>query len=247
MSLFSRIFLLNLCVLSTAWAAPPVLHIALGETKMPYVSSENQSGIEYDIVTQALKLAGYQVNVEYLPNKRAQLEFRDGQLDVAISNTGNTLSEPYIAYQNMAITLCQKQINIDSIKALARYQVTAFHNANQYLGADFARIAANKSNYREVSPQQLMNRMLLADRVHVAIGDINIFKYEHKKIDPLGKQALCSFAVFPPTLYRLEFREPKVRDRFNVALKYLREQGIYEQLARKYGMPLDQNRPYFKP
>ena len=247
MSLFPRFFLLYLCCLSTAWAAPPVLHVALGETKMPYVSSDNQSGIEYDIVTQALRLAGYKVKIEYLPNKRALLEFRDGQLDGVISNTGNYLSEPYIAYQNMAITLCQKQINIDSIKALAPYQVTAFHNASQYLGADFAKIASNKINYRELSPQKLMNRMLLAARFDVAISDINIFKYEHKKIDPLGNQALCPFAIFPPTLYRLEFREPIVRDRFNVALKNFREQGLYEQLAKKYGMPLDQNRPYFKP
>ena len=224
-----------------------MLHIALGETKMPYVSSENQSGIEYDIVTQALKLAGYQVNVDYLPNKRALLKLNDRQLDVAISNTGNHLSEPYIAYQNMAITLCKQNLSIDSVKALAPYQVAAFHNANQYLGADFAKIAASKSNYREVSPQKLMNRMLLADRVQVAISDINIFKHEHEKLDPLSQPSLCPFAIFPPTHYRLAFRDPNTRDQFNLALKTLRDQGLYEQLAKKYGMQLDHHRPYFKP
>jgi len=235
-----------LCISAPLYAAP-TLTIALGETKMPYVSAETQSGIEYDITKQALNLAGYQVKIDFLPNKRAQLKLQEGQLDAAIGNTGQYLSDPYIAYQNMAITLCKRQIRINSVPELAAFQVAAFHNANQYLGAEFAKIATNKTNYRELSPQQLMNRMLLAARVEVAISDINIFKHEHEILDPSANHTLCPFAIFPPTKYRLAFRDPIARDRFNVALKTLREQGFYEQLAKKYGMPLDQHRPYFKP
>jgi polar amino acid transport system substrate-binding protein len=242
-----RFSLICLCISTYAWAAAPTLKIALGETKMPYVSAETQSGIEYDIVTQALQRAGFTVVVDYLPNKRAQLELHEDRLDAAINNAGRYLSDPYIAYQNMAITLCSQRISIASIDALAQFQIAAFHNANQYLGADFARIAANKQRYRELSPQQLMNRMLLARRFDVAISDINIFKHVQQEIDPRANQPLCPYSIFPPTVYRLEFRDPLVRDRFNQALKALREQGLYEQLAKKYDLPLDQNRPYFKP
>lgn len=239
--------LLYVCLASSAWAASPALRIALGETKMPYVSAETQSGIEYDIVSQALQRAGYTVKFDYLPNKRAQLELHEGRLDGAINNAGRYLSEPYIAYQNMAITLCSQQISIASVDGLAPFQVIAFHNASQYLGADFARIAANKQRYRELAPQQLMNRMLLARRIDVVISDINIFKHVQQQVDPQVNQPLCSYSIFAPTLYRLEFIDPTVRDHFNLALKALREQGLYEQLAKKYDLPLDQRRPYFKP
>ena len=232
---------------SSAWSAPPVLRIALGETKMPYVSAQTRSGIEYDIVTQALKNAGYTAQLNYLPNKRAQLELQEGRLDAAISNHGMYLSEPYIAYQNMAITLCSRQAVVASVADLAHYQTAAFHNARQYLGADFAQIAKDRQRYRELSPQQLLNRMLLAQRVDVVISDINIFKHEQSLADPQAKQALCPFTIFLPTLYRLQFRDSKVRDRFNLALKGLREQGLYEQLAKKYDLLLDSHRPYFKP
>ena len=49
---------LLLGALSAHPAAQPTLRVALGETKLPYVDAEQGKGVEYDIVTQALNLAG---------------------------------------------------------------------------------------------------------------------------------------------------------------------------------------------
>ena len=72
-------------------------------------------------------------------------------------------------------------------------------------------------------------------------------KWRQREIDPKASRPLCVYSIFPPTLYRLEFNDATVRDHFNLALKALRDLGLYEQLAKKYDLPLDQHRPYFKP
>lgn len=223
------------------------LQIAIGESKLPYVSAETRSGVEYELITRALHDAGVEFEIQHLPNKRARLMFDRGQLDAAIATDGAVVSEPYIAYKNMAITLCEQRITLSKTADLAAYQTGAFNNANQFLGADFARIAADLMRYREISPQKLMNGMLMAKRIDVAIADINIFQHDQREVDPQGSKALCPFAIFAPTLYRMEFRDARLRDRFNQALGQLRANGFYEALAKKYQLPLDRQRPYFKP
>lgn len=223
------------------------LQVAIGESKLPYVSAENRSGVEYELITRTLQDAGIDFELQHLPNKRARLMFERAQLDVAIATEGAIVSEPYIAYKNMAITLCEQQIKLRKTADLAPYQTGAFNNAIQFLGADFTRIAANLMHYREISPQKLMNGMLMAKRIDVAIADINIFQHDQREVDPQGSKALCPFAIFAPTLYRLEFRDPAMRDRFNQSLSQLRASGFYEALAKKYQLPLDRQRPYFKP
>lgn len=241
--------LLEVGLLSLCWgalhAAP--LQIALGENKPPYISTETRSGVEYELVTRALQDAGIAFEIQHLPNKRARLIFSHGQLDAAVATEGNIVSEPYIVYKNMAITLCEQQIKLSKIADLAPYQTGAFNNANKFLGADFASIAADLTHYREISPQKLLNGMLMAKRIDVAVADINIFQNDQQEIDPQGSKALCPFAILPPTLYRLEFRDAALRDRFNLALAQLRANGFYEALAKKYKLPLDRQRPYFKP
>jgi len=223
------------------------LRIAVGESKLPYVSAETRSGVEYELITRTLQDAGIDFELQHLPNKRAQLMFERGQLDAAIATEGTIVSEPYIAYKNMAITLCEQQITLSKPADLAPYKTGAFNNANKFLGAEFTRVAAELAHYREISPQKLMNGMLLAKRIDVAIADINIFQLVQQEVDPQGRKPLCAFAIFAPTLYRIEFRDATLRDRFNQALAQARASGFYEALAKKYQLPLDRQRPYFKP
>lgn len=249
-TLFALIGLLFAAALSAEPVPPPplpVLQIAIGENRMPYVSVDTQSGIEYELLTRALHEAGYGIAVHFVPNKRAYLQFARGELDAIIVTEGGIVSAPYIAYRNMAITLCDQQISLHKPADLASYQTGAFNSANKFLGKDFARIAQDPKHYREVSPQKLLNRMLWAQRIDVAVADINIFQHDQAEVDPEGSKPLCPFALFAPTLYRLEFRDPTVRDRVNQALSQLRASGFYEALAKKYKAPLDKQRPYFKP
>lgn len=65
------------------------LRVAVGETKPPYVFSQEQRGVEVELITSLLKSAGYQTQMRYLPNKRAQMMLEGGALDAAISEGVN--------------------------------------------------------------------------------------------------------------------------------------------------------------
>lgn len=239
--------LLPLLALGAEPALP--LRVALGETKEPYVMAEEQRGVEYELVTAALRLAGYQPQVSFAPNKRAQEWLAAGRVDAAIANGGGYLSDPYITYQNMAITLCSHHLELSSVTDLGRHRVAAFQNARRFLGPDYAAMAAGNPDYVEQSPQIAVNRLLYSGRTDVAVADINIFLQFNDELGPGidAQPSLCPFALFPPTPYRLAFRDAAARDRFNKALRLLNRQGFYEALAKRYGLPMPQGRPSFKP
>lgn len=242
-----------LCALLPALAPAaepgPPLRVAIGETKPPYVLAEERRGVEFELVTTVLRAAGYQPQVLFAPNKRAQGWLAEGRVDAAIANDGGFLSSPYIAYQNMAITLCSHRIELNSVAELGRYRVAAFQNAQRFLGPGYAAMAAGNPNYVEQSPQIAVNRLLYSGRTDVAVADINIFQQFNDELGPGldAQQSLCPYSLFPPTLYRLAFRDEQARDRFDKALGLLAQQGFYETLAKRYGLPAPQGKPSFKP
>lgn len=253
--LLQMVWLAIACIPMPGLAAEPdqisSLRIAVGENKPPYVIAHERRGIEVELLRTIMDTAGYKTEVVFIPNKRAQLSLTIGTIDAAIAagTDRDFLSEPYIAYQNIAITLCSRHIAVDKVGDLAKFRIAAFQNAHLFLGDEFATVAANNVDYREVSPQITINRLIYAQRIDVAISDINVFHSLNRQLgaDSNSAQALCTYELFPPTLYRLAFRARDVRDRFNVALKQILQSDYYEALAKRYGMPLVRDHPYFKP
>lgn len=230
--------------------AAPVLTVALGETKPPYVVADPPSGIEYDIVSAVFVEMGYPVKMVFLPNARAHLMLTAGEVDAVIGNNGGFLSEPYIAYQNAAITLAKRNIVLNKPADLQHYRVTAFQNAHLYLGDAFAEQAKHNPDYQETSPQVNANRLLYTGRTDVVIGDVNIFHQLNQQIAMQvdTTQAVKVHRLFPPTLYRLVFRDMNLRDSFNAALKRLQATDLYAKLAQRYLQPLGAGTEvYFKP
>ncbi|GHD70571.1 substrate-binding periplasmic protein [Vogesella fluminis] len=226
----------------------PVLKVALGENKPPYIIADGARGIEYELVGSVLRAAGYQPRIVLLPNQRAQQALADGRIDAAISNNGPFVSEPYIAYRNMAITLCQRHLQPKHITELGQYRVAAFHNAQRFLGAEFAAMARANAEYVESSPQPILNNLLFTGRTDVVISDLFIFLHFSMQPDvPLNnRQALCTHALFPPTQYALSFRDARARDRFNKALQQQAQAGLYQTLAQRYRLP-GAEQPLFRP
>jgi ABC-type amino acid transport substrate-binding protein len=126
--------------------------------------------------------------------------------------------------------------------------VAAFQNAHLFLGNDFAAMAAGNQDYRE-PPQTSINRMLYARRIDVGISDINVFKgiNDELKRESSTLEPWCPYALFPPTQYRLAFRNRNARDLFNKALKRALKGELYESLSKRYHLPSISGHPYFKP
>lgn len=242
------LLLAGLTGLAGSACAQPLL-VALGEHKPPYILQEQRSGIEYELVTTALRDAGYEPQVVYMPNQRAQQALAEGRVDAAISRNGPFVSVPYIAYHNMAITLCERNLSLPTIAALGSYRVTAFHNAQRFLGPEFADMTRNNAGYSEVSPQLILGNLLYSGRTDVVISDLFIFLGLTPQLTlPAGAiRPVCSHALFPPTLYSLSFRDPDARQRFNGAIRKLARGGFYQQLGNRYRLLDKQGRALFSP
>jgi len=239
MSTCCRIILV-LLLLTTAAARE--IKIAVGLSLPPYVIQASNSGIELDIVAQALAESGHTIKPLYFPFARVPVAMQDGEADAAITITESSgikaaYSDSHIVYQNFAISLAKNNFKIGSVDDLGKHSVAAFQNAKLYLGDRFAAMATANKAYSEYAQQVKQNMLLYSGRVDVVVGDRNIFKYFNGEAKQSGvdtSQPVTYAEIFPPTAYRVAFRDAALRDAFNTALKKMRSDGRYEAIMKKY-------------
>lgn len=217
------------------------VRVGMGLTKPPYVQESGKEGIEVEIAEQALAAAGYKMVGLQLPPARGLAMHRAGQLDVLLTvdegiGGKDYFSEPYIVYQNVAITLASRNLQIKRIEDLANHSVAAFQNAEVILGERFKTLVLNHGNYKEYPQQIIQNNLLYTQRVDVVVGDRRIFRYLSTLLDPKVdvSQPITIHTIFPPNPRKAVFKDSIIRDRFNVGLKTIQSNGVYDAILKKY-------------
>lgn len=233
-------------ILFTAFAHSAVhgeskeLTLAVGLTIPPYNIPETDSGIELDIVREALKGKGYSIKPKYVPFARRNLELSnrevDGVLTINIdSGIDAFYSDEHLVCQNVVVSLKENDLAIDNIQDLVDKSVVAFQDATIYLGKDFADMAKANKKYKEIANQNLQINLLYGHRVETIVLDKNIFFYlrkGNKRVDTA--QPIIIHYIFRPTPFRVAFLYKKVRDDFNEGLRELRRTGRYNEIVKKY-------------
>jgi polar amino acid transport system substrate-binding protein len=217
------------------------LKIMAGLPKPPFIIEENGEGIELDIFRDTFATANKKVNFIHVPFGRtitsSQRLNSDGIVTVlpTYKHPSLFISEPYITYQNVAISLLDKNFEIDNIKSLAGKNIIAFQNAKKYLGEDFNKVISYSMNYREVAEQLKQIDMLFLRRTEVIILDINIFKY-FMKTHSSGRysQPFNVHYIFNERQYSAAFKLEENRNLFDKGIKIIREQGTYQFILDKY-------------
>lgn len=101
------------------------LELMAGLAKPPFIIEENVSGLQLDIIREAFNNENYQVNFHHTPLGRNITGYQQWNSDGIItlpqdySYPGLFISKPYITYQNVAVTLAERQLTIDSIEDLS--------------------------------------------------------------------------------------------------------------------------------
>lgn len=217
------------------------LKLAVSLTLPPFVFADTDSGIDLEIVKEALALKGYTVKPVYMVYGRTAADLNAGKVDGALTVTKERglknvyLSDQYICYENVAVSLKSKDYHITEIKDLAGKRIIAFQDASKILGSDFANAAKSSPSYYEIPDQENQVALLFKNRTDVIVLDINIFKYYQqntKKADT--SPAVDIVTLFPASCYSVGFISEKVRDDFNEGLKELRKSGRYDEIFRKY-------------
>lgn len=221
-------------------AAPKELTLAVGLAIPPYNIPETKSGIELDIVREALKDRGYTIKPKYVPFARVKKELKDKTVDGALTINPDSgieafYSDQHIVCENVVISLKGNKFNIKNVNDLKEKTVLAFQDATLYLGKDFASMAKKNREYREISKQKLQINLLYSNRVDTIVLDENIFYYHRQRNDMVDiSQAIDIWHIFPPTPFSVGFVNEEVRNDFNEGLKQLRKTGRYDEIVKKY-------------
>ncbi|WP_374421710.1 substrate-binding periplasmic protein [Chromobacterium sp.] len=233
-----------LALAAQAWAQKTI-KVAFGESLEPYVMEGGKTGLELEIVRAALQERGYLIEPVFFSQPRLPMAMKSKDID-AVATVGEQAglqaeySDVYISYEDVAITLASRHIQLHNPKELGAYRVLAFSLAKQYLGPAYKEMAKANPNYAETANQVDQNRLLFRGSVDVVVADRNIFAWMNHKLSSQFKEKTAPVDIhrlFAPTLYRMAFRSATLKDEFNHGLRAIQKNGVYKQIVNRYQNP----------
>ena len=227
-------------------AAKPDLLVAISLDIPPFVMDKAASGIEVDIVRQALK--GYSLRFIQIPYEELQTAVQKKKVDVSVGvqpdDGGVHYSADFINFVNYAISKKADGFRIDSVADLRDHQVLTWQNAYLELGSDFEKMfspeSPQRNNYIEVADQNEQVRKFWEGKGLVIVIDQSIFGYFSRKMGH-EMHEVSFHDIFPPaTNFKAGFRDVNVRNRFNEGLAAMCKDGGYARLLYRYGVVVKQ-------
>lgn len=217
--------------------------MAFGEKIPPFCFPESDSGIELEVIGEALAYKGHKLIPRYYPLARVPLEFKMAHVDAAMTDLGagaqgGYFGNPAVLYDNVFVTLSRRALKISKPEDLNGLVVVAFPGALKRY-PKWLTAVDQAHNYFEQSNQELQVAGLNKGRFDVVLSDKNIFRYFELQLarNSLFKAKavdLQSFVEVDPNDYRPVFRSKKVRDDFNLGLAHLKASGRYQAIYDSY-------------
>ena len=240
---FARGWLLALACAAPLQAAE--VSMAFGEKIPPFCFPETDSGIELDVMREALAFRGHVLVPRYYPFARIPVAFKGFKVAAAMTDLGEDMGargahygDPAVTYDNVFITLAERNLRIRKPEDLNGLRVLSFPGAaKRYpLWLDSVKRAGH---YWELNDQALQVLTLDRGRYDVILSDRNIFEHftlrlKLEKGITLKPVSMRSFVTLDPMDYRPVFHDKKIRDDFNAGLKHLKDSGRFDAIYQKY-------------
>lgn len=236
--------LLTACA-ALAPASAADVRMAFGEKIPPFCFPETNSGIELEIIGEALAYRGHTLKPMYFPFARVPVSFKSRVADAAMTDLGEDMTaeggwygDPAVLYDNVFISLRERHLHIRQPADLRGLRVIAFVGAvrryPEWLGP-----VQRAGMYFEQNDQALQVLTLQKGRYDLVLSDRNIYRYFSQQLHQRTGLAVKptvehSFVKVNPRDYRPVFRDGRVRDDFNAGLKHLKETGRYNAIYQKY-------------
>lgn len=216
------------------------LKVAIAGDAPPYIINNASSGLEVDIVREALP--GYSLKFMQMGFAKTAPALEQGEVQAAVNvmkkNDGLFYSDNIISFANYAITKASDKMKIESIADLAGKKIITWQGAPVDLGPEFEKMYGPNGTQRQniiqvpTAPDLVAQFWKMKDVVVVV--DMELFKYFSNKMGYKMDQVNL-FSIFPLiTDFRVGFRDQKVRDDFNRGLAELCRTGRYKELLKKY-------------
>jgi len=215
--------------------------VAVGLAKPPYVIQVNNTGFEIELIRNVLANMGESAEFVYTSFGHTPKMLAVNQIDAVMTTNSimfkdlTKLSDTYIIYENIAISLKEKKLTIESIQDLANYSIASFQQAEKILGADFEHAVTQSPFFLQIADQKRQPILLLKERVDVVVMDRNIFNYIVRKLKIKDLESKFTFHhIFPKSNYKMAFKNTLDTALFNqVFLEYSNSED-YKALLEKY-------------
>lgn len=205
------------------------------------------AGVEYELLSAIFRAADLEMDAYIGSNARLMVAANGAAIAGFAPVVGEAppevlLTDSYITYQNVAVTLTGRAIKLQRPSDLSRWRVLAFQRASKVLGAEFADAVATSPSYREEPTQALQARGLLYGRYDVVVGEVRVMHYHVAQVllesnggvrQPLP---IDTHYIFAPTHYRAGFRDAALVARFNEGLRRIRADGSYDAILARYNV-----------
>jgi len=219
--------------------------MSFGEKIPPFCFPETNSGLELDVIGEALAFKGHTLVPSYYPFARIPIAFKQKYVNATMTDLGEDLTaygghygNPAVWYDNVFITLKEKKLTIKKPEDLKGLSVISFQGAIKRYPKWLASVKT-AGNYYELDDQKLQVLTLNMGRYDVVLSDRNIYKYyslQFKKTRKFAPKAITEHQFIELDLnnYRPIFRDPSIRDDFNLGLKHLKDSGRYQEIYDHY-------------
>lgn len=223
-------------------------HITLlaGLSKPPFIIVEKDKGMQIEIIQAAFAKHNYQISFIYLPMSRQMEVYKKRNIEGLITlsakenELGLYLSEPYISYQNVVVSLANNNFDITKISNLSGMRVAGFQNAIKFLGDEYTNIFKYSNSYVELADQKSQLALLYTHRVDALVIDINIFKHllNLMRNEKLGANIYDEEFVVHPLFGQIDyvagFSNEQLQKDFDKGIAEIKANGNYQKIIDSY-------------
>ncbi len=239
--------------ISAAPAFADEIRIMAGD--LPPMIFADGTGREAEVIESVLGHCGHEAVFVVQPFVRHWNSYSNGEGDAVTTvppgmpmDGGQT--QPYVFYHNGIVSLEAAELEFSALADTAGLRIASFGGASDIIPGlkDFV---PQFGDYREVSDQEVQNKLLFGGRVDGILGDGMLFAEYTRQIRAAGSssfdanQALEFQGIFAPTPYAMNFRDPALAADFDRCLAEQQANGsiaaINEKWVAKYSDSLGEN------
>ena len=240
-----KIFIFWILIFFSAQSFSDEVTMAFGNAIPPFSFPESDTGIELEIISEALAFHQHTLTPVYYPLARVPIAFAQKKTMAAMTDLGEDMEkigafygDSAVIYNNVFITLKERKLHIKKPEDLKDLSVISFQGAIKRYPLWLEPVKKAKK-YHEQHNQLIQVLILNKSRLDVVLSDISIFKYysmlAEKEYGKLLKEFQFHHFVEPnPNDYRPVFWRESIRDDFNDGIKHLKKTGRYQAIYDKY-------------
>ncbi len=252
-----RLFLmiLFLCFISIVFPentmAKEPLKVVFGISRPPFIDNNPPRGISWELANAVFKKMQVEIIPSFYPNKRMERALTQGDVDIAVevqpTDPSLYYSTPFISYRNFVVTRKKDNITFQNWQDLAGYRVNAWQGALFHLGTEFRKSMRDFQLYKEFPLQKAQVQRWLFGSFDAIIIDETLLAWWIQKILPSldeteRNQLDLNFAYAPISQnnelwWYVGFRNPELRDTFNIHLQSIHQNGDYIRIREQYKLP----------